>query len=138
MSEANKAVAKRLANDVFSKGDMKTFDEIFASDYKNHNMPVPGIPGNRDGFRQVVLATRKAFPDVKVHIDDIVAEGDFVVFHDHVEATSKGDFLGIPPNGKRLNWTEIHWLRVKSGKIVEHWANFDQLGILKQLGAIPG
>jgi steroid delta-isomerase-like uncharacterized protein len=138
MSTANKAIAARLANEVFSKGDMKAFDEIFAPDYVNHNMPVPGMPGTRDGFRQVVLATRKAFPDVKVHVEDIVAEGDHVVFHDHVDATSKGDFMGIPPNGKPLQWTEIHWLRIKGGKIVEHWANFDQLGILKQLGAIPG
>jgi len=135
--EANKKIAERLAEEVFSKGKMDVFDEIFANNYIMHNMPVPNIPGTKEGFRKLVLATRHAFPDVQVHIDDIVAEGDFTVFHDHVEASSKGDFLGVPPNNKRIAWTEIHFLRIVDNKIVEHWTNFDQLGILMQLGAIP-
>ncbi len=134
--EANKKVAERLAREVFSEGRMEVFDEIFADGYVMHNMPVPGIPGTKEGFRKLVLATRQAFPDVQVHVDDVVAEGDFVVFHDHVEATSRGAFLGVPPNGRRIAWTEIHFLRVVDGRIVEHWSNFDQLGILTQLGAI--
>jgi predicted ester cyclase len=97
----------------------------------------PGIPGTKAGFGQVVQATRHAFPNVRVHIQDMVAEGSFVVFHDTAEATSTADFLGVPPNGKDLQWTEIHFLRVANNQIVEHWNNFDQLGILSQLGAIP-
>jgi steroid delta-isomerase-like uncharacterized protein len=135
--QTNKKIAKRLAEEVFSKGKMEVFDEIFADSYVMHNMPAPNIPGTKEGFRKLVLATRHAFPDVQVHVDDMVAEGDFAVFHDHVEATSTGDFLGVPPSGKRVAWTEIHFLRIVDGKIVEHWINFDQLGILMQLGAIP-
>jgi steroid delta-isomerase-like uncharacterized protein len=135
--EENKKVAERLAEVIFSKGRMEVVDGIFADSYVMHNMPVPNIPGTKEGFRKLVLETRHAFPDVQVHIDDMVAEGDFAVFHDHVEATSKGDFLGVPPNGKRIAWTEIHFLRIVNGKIVEHGANFDQFGILMQLGAIP-
>ncbi len=131
-----KDVARRLAEEVFSRGDMRTFDEIFAESYRNHNMPVPDIPGTKEGFRRLVQATRHAFPDVKVRIENLIEEGDLVVFNDSVEATSRGDFLGVPPTGQQLRWTEIHMLRVASGKIVEHWANFDQLGILKQLGAV--
>lgn len=129
-----KKVARHLAEEVFSAGNMDTFDRIIARDYVNHNMPVPNIPGTKDGFRQIVLATRVAFPDVTVHIADMVAEGPFVVFRDEVEATSKADFFGMPANGKRLRWTEIHFLRIANGQIVEHWTNFDQLGILLQLG----
>ncbi len=136
-TQENKQVAKRLAEEVFSKGNMEVFDEIFADSYVMHNMPVPNIPGTKEGFRQLVLATRNAFPDVKVHIDDVIAEGDFAVFHDHVEATSTGDFMGVPPSNKRIAWTEIHFLRIVGGKIIEHWSNFDQLGILMQLRAIP-
>jgi steroid delta-isomerase-like uncharacterized protein len=135
--EANKAVARRLAQAIFSAGDMQAFDELIADDYVNHNIPVPGIPGTKAGFRQLVAATRHAFPDVEVEVQDLVAEGDLVVFHDHVTSTSKGEFLGVPPNGKKIQWTEIHFLRVADGQIVEHWTNFDQLGILQQLGAIP-
>jgi steroid delta-isomerase-like uncharacterized protein len=134
---AGKAVARRLVESIFNKGDLQVFDELFADTYVNHNMPVPGIPGTKTGFRQVVQATRQAFPDVRVHIQGLVAEGNLVVFHDTAEATSSGDFLGVPPNGKHLEWTEIHVLRVASDQIVEHWNNFDQLGILRQLGAIP-
>jgi steroid delta-isomerase-like uncharacterized protein len=132
-----KAVARRLAEDVFSKGDFAAFDEIFADEYVNHSIPVPGIPGTKEGFRQLVVATRDAFPDIHVHVDDVVSEGDVAVFHDHVTATSRGSFFGLPPNGAVLEWTEIHWLRISEGKIVEHWTNFDQLGILRQLGALP-
>ena len=135
--EENKVVARRLADEVFSQGSMQAFDEIFSDAYANHTMPVPSIPGTKDGFRQLVLATRAAFPDVKVDVKHVVAEGEFAVFHDLVHATSRGDFMGVPPNGKRLEWTEIHFLRIQDGKIVEHWANFDQLGILRQLGALP-
>jgi predicted ester cyclase len=59
-----------------------------------------------------------------------------VAFHDHVSATSRGEFFGVPPSGRRIEWTEIHWLRIVNGRIVEHWTNFDQLGILQQLGAL--
>jgi steroid delta-isomerase-like uncharacterized protein len=136
-AEANKAVARRLAGEVFSQGDMKAFDEIVAEDYVNHSIPVPGIPGTKEGFRQLVEATRQAFPDVNVQVQDVVSEGDLVVFHDCVAATSEGDFFGVPANGMQLEWTEIHFLRVAGDQIVEHWTNFDQLGILRQLGALP-
>jgi len=135
--QTNKEVARRLAAEVFSQGNMRTFDEIFADGYVNHTMPVPGVPGTKAGFRQVVLATRAAFPDVHVDVKEVVAEGEFAVFRDVVHATSRGEFMGVPPNGKRLEWTEIHFLRIADGRIIEHWANFDQVGILRQLGVIP-
>jgi steroid delta-isomerase-like uncharacterized protein len=135
--EANKAVANRLAREVFSQGDMVAFEELLSDDYVNHNIPVPGIPGTKAGFRQLVELTREAFPDIDVHVQDVVSEGDLVVFHDFVTATSMGDFLGVPPNGRQLTWTEIHFLRVADDQIIEHWTNFDQLGILRQLDAIP-
>ena len=132
-----KLVVTRLADEVLTNGDLETFDEIFADQYVNHNIPVPGVPGTKAGFKQLVQATREAFGDLQVHVQDVVSDGDFVVFHDYVTATSVGEFFGVPPNGQRLEWTEIHFLRVRDGQIVEHWTNFDQLGILRQLGAIP-
>ena len=132
-----KLVVTRLADEVLTNGDLETFDEIFADEYVNHNIPVPGIPGTKAGFKQLVQATREAFGDLQVHVQDVVSDGDFVVFHDYVTATSVGEFFGVPPNRQRLEWTEIHFLRVRDGQIVEHWTNFDQLGILRQLGAIP-
>lgn len=129
-------VAIRLADEVLSQGDLDVFDELFADEYVNHNIPVPDIPGTKDGFRELIKATRQAFPDVVVHVDDVVVDGDVVVFRDHVRATSKRDFFGVPPSGGVIEWTEIHWLRINGGRIAEHWTNFDQLGILRQLGAL--
>jgi predicted ester cyclase len=106
-------VAKSLVADVFNRGDMDVFDRLFAEDYVNHNMPVPDVPGTKDGFRQVALGARAALPDVEI-----------------------GGLNGIPPNGAHLEWTEIHWLRMRNGAIVEHWSNIDRLGIMQQLGVI--
>jgi steroid delta-isomerase-like uncharacterized protein len=136
-SASPKDVAMRLADEVFSGGNMKSFDEIIAEGYVNHNMPVPNLPGTKDGFRQIVVATRDAFSNLHVHVREIVTEGPFVVFRDNVEAKSQAPFFGVPANGKDLAWSEIHFLRVDDGQIIEHWTNFDQLGILRQLGAIP-
>jgi steroid delta-isomerase-like uncharacterized protein len=116
--EGNKTVARRLAEQVFSRGDMRTFDELFADDYVMHNMPVPGLPGTKSGFRRVVQATRQAFPDIQARIEHAVSEGDMVVFHDTVQATSMGDFL-VPATGGKLGWTEMHFLRVRDGRIIE-------------------
>jgi steroid delta-isomerase-like uncharacterized protein len=138
VGQQTKEVVTRLTEEVLSKGDLDVFEELFADDYVNHSIPVPGIPGTKDGFRELVRATRKAFPDVVVDVDDVVAERDMVVFHDHVRATSVGEFFGVPPSGGVIEWTEIHWLRVRDGRIVEHWTNFDQLGILRQMGALGG
>jgi steroid delta-isomerase-like uncharacterized protein len=134
--EVAKSVVARLTEQVLSKGDLDVFEDLFAEDYVNHNIPVPDIPGTKDGFRELVKATRHAFPDVVVHVDDVVTQGAVVVFRDHVRATSKGDFFGVPANGAVLEWTEIHWLRIVDNRIAEHWTNFDQLGILRQLGAL--
>ena len=134
--QSMKTVAIRLAGEVLSQGDLDVFDELFADEYVNHNIPVPDIPGTKDGFRELIKATRQSFPDVVVHVDDVVVDGDVVVFRDHVRATSKHDFFGVPASGSVIEWTEIHWLRISSGRIAEHWTNFDQLGIMRQLGAL--
>jgi predicted ester cyclase len=67
----------------------------------------------------------------------MIQEGEMVAFYDIATATSTNDYNGAPPNGARLEGTEIHWLRVQDRSIVEHWSNIDRLGILQQLGAVP-
>jgi steroid delta-isomerase-like uncharacterized protein len=130
-------VARSLVADIFNRGDMDVFDRLFAEDYVNHNMPVPDMPGSKDGFRQVVLGTRAAFPDVHVEIGGLIEQDDMAAFRDIATATSTSTYNGIPPNGAHLEWTEIHWLRVRNGAIVEHWSNIDRLAIMQQLDAIP-
>jgi predicted ester cyclase len=85
---------------------------------------------------EAILATRQAFPDVHVSVGDMIAEGDRVMSRDTARATHRGDFQGIPATGRQPAWTELHFFRIQDGRIAEHWANFDQLGILVQMGAI--
>jgi steroid delta-isomerase-like uncharacterized protein len=138
MQEENKALAQRFVDHVFNAGDRDVYDQLVADDYVNHNPPVPGVPGTKEGFWQVVIATRAAFPDVRVAPEDMLAEGDQVMFRDTVHATHLGAFQGIDATGRRLSWTEMHFFRVSNGRIVEHWANFDQLKILMEIGGLPG
>lgn len=135
--EQNKTIAMRFVDQVFNSGNRPGYDDLVADDYLNHNPPIPGIPGTKEGFWEAVTATRQAFPDVHVGIEDMLAEGDRVMFRDTTHATHQGDFQGIPASGKQLRWTEMHFFRISDGRIAEHWANFDQLGILVQMGAIP-
>jgi len=135
-AEHNKAIARRFVEEGLNKGDLAALDEILAANYVNHNA-APGMPPNREGFKGLVTMVRQAFPDAHVTIEDIVAEGDRVVFRDTTRATHKGEFLGIPPTGKQATWAEMHIFRIADGKIVEHWHNEDMFSILQQLGAIP-
>ena len=78
------------------------------------------------------------FPDVQPTVEDLLADGDNVIERTTVRATHTGEFNGIPPTGNQVAWTEIHIYRLQDGKIAELWSEIDLLGLLIQLGAIPG
>ena len=137
IQDTNKAVARRFVTDVFNSGNAEAYDALVADDYVMHNPPIPSLPGTKAGFFEAVRLTRQAFPDVHVDIEDVIAENDRVMFRDTTRATHRGDFQGIPATDRQLQWTEMHFFRVRDGQVVEHWANFDQLGILMQMGAVP-
>ena len=88
----------------------------------------------RDAFRQVVATRRAAFPDIRVTVEDQVAEGDRVSTRRTWEATHQGTYRGIAPTGKRVKWTQISIVRFADGRIVEDWPVADELGLLQQLG----
>ena len=83
------------------------------------------------------MALKKAFPDLRYTIDDVVDGGDKIVHRLTASGTMKGDFAGMPATGKRATWTEIHIGRVANGRLVEHWGLVDQLSMLVQLGIVP-
>jgi len=134
-TEQNKAIASR-AVEAINAGDMSLFESLLAPDAVEHAVP-PGMPPTRETAKQFITMLRAAFPDLHYHIDDVVAEGDRVVQRTTAHGTMKGEFLGMPATGKSAAWGEMHIVRVKDGKIVEHWANVDQLGMLQQLGLAP-
>jgi predicted ester cyclase len=135
-SEDNKRLARRIPEDVFNRGNLEVADEVMASDYVEH-VSVPGFAGGVAGFKQFVAAFREAFPDFHYVVEDEIAEGDRVVQRLSAHGTMRGPFAGMAATGKRATWSEIHTCRLAGGKVVEHWANADQIGMLQQLGLIP-
>ena len=133
--EENKAVAKR-AVEALNAGDFSTLESLVAADGVDHAVP-PNMPPTRDSAIQFLTMFRSAFPDLKYTVEDVIAEGDLVVQRSTATGTMKGDFLGMPATGKSATWGETHIIRVQNGKIVEHWASVDQLGMLQQLGLAP-
>jgi steroid delta-isomerase-like uncharacterized protein len=134
--EANKALIVR-GWEVFNQGNLDAADEIFAADYVVHN--TAGAPDGHtpEAFKQTVVMQRSAFPDVHVTVVDQIAEGDVVVTRWMGTGTHQGALMGIPPTGVQITNTGILFSRVADGKIAEEWSNFDQLGMLQQLGVIP-
>jgi len=135
-TESNKAMAKRFLEEVINGGKMALADEMIAPEYVDHAAP-PGLPPNVEGLKMFFSTFRKAFPDLHYHLEDMIAEGDMVVQRTTVHGTMKGDFMGMSATGKHANWSEIHISRFVNGKLAEHWANIDQLGMLQQLGLAP-
>lgn len=133
--DENKAIVRRFVADVFEKGDRGSVDELVAEDFVSHTWPSTG-DGRRD-LRRAMERVSKGLSDVAFTIDDLIAEGDQVVARLTAGATQTGEFMGMPPSGKRYTVPEIHIFRIRDGQIVEHWHQLDQLGMMRQLGAMP-
>ncbi|GIK42685.1 MAG: hypothetical protein BroJett011_65180 [Chloroflexota bacterium] len=136
-TEINKAVAMRW-QDMFrsSQEDLSKLDEFLAADFVSHNTP-PGLDPGIEGVKQMVSIFQNAFPDMAGAVEDVVAEGNKVAVRFSGTGTHQGEFFGIPPTGKPIRTTGINIFRLEAGKIVEHWNNADDLGVLQQLGVIP-
>ena len=135
-TEQNKALARRIIEEIITGGNMSVADELVALDWVGNPTP-PGIPPGREGLKLVVTMYRSAFPDMKTTIHDIIAEGDKVVVRMTHSATHKGEFMGIPPTGKSVSFGEISILRFAESKNVEFWGQTDSMGMMQQLGVIP-
>jgi len=80
---------------------------------------------------------RTAFPDVRFTVEDQIADGDLLANRFTVRGTHQGEFMGIPPTGKQATVSGIDMIRVRDGKVVEHWVQMDQMGLMQQLGLMP-
>jgi steroid delta-isomerase-like uncharacterized protein len=136
MYEENKALARRLFEEVWNKGNLDAIDGIYAPDIVNHTLP-PGIPQGIEGNKVFTKMYLTAFPDTKMTIDLQIAEGDKVVTRWHAQGTHKGELMGIPATGKQATVTGIVIDRIAGGRIVESWGEFDQMGMMQQLGVVP-
>jgi steroid delta-isomerase-like uncharacterized protein len=136
MSADNKTFVRSSSEEIWRTGNAQLIDEHIAASYVLHNPPT-GFPPNRDGLKAILQVMRSAFPDLRMTIEDMVAEGDRVVQRRRFEGTHKGEFFGIPATGKSVTVRQIIISRVADSKVVEEWAETDFLGMLQQVGAIP-
>lgn len=129
-----KARARRLPDELLTQGDLAVADELLAADCSCH-APAALAPGVA-GMKRWVTALRRAFPDLFALVEAEIAEGDTVVQQIACSGTHLGEFLGLPPTGRRVTWQLVAIQRLDpDGKVAEHWASWDQLGVLRQLGA---
>lgn len=136
MSVTNsKQLADRVWEEVWHQGALGRIDELFAPDFVRHD-PGRELHGPEEN-RQFISALRAAFPDLHVTVEDQIAEGDKVCVRYRFQGTHEGTFLGIPATTKRITYSGILIYRILNGKIAEQWTEFDLLGFLKQLGALP-
>jgi predicted ester cyclase len=123
VSEENKAMVRRLI-DATNEGNMAVVDELF-------------VPKLATPMKRSFMAFRSAFPDWRMKIAELVAEGNTVVGRFRCSGTNRGEFKGIPPTGRRMEVDEVYFLRVEDGKFVDFWGLEDDLARLQQLGLIP-
>jgi len=135
-AEENKEIVRRFWG-VWEKGNIGLVDELVAPDYVNHSPGMPGQPEGPEGIKAVVSMFRAGMPDLRVLIEDVVAEGDKVVMRYRIEGTHEGELFGVPPTGRQVSIESITVERVSGGKIREHWRITDTLDMMQQLGAIP-
>jgi steroid delta-isomerase-like uncharacterized protein len=135
-AEESKTIVRRFWG-VWEEGNIDLVDELLAPDYVNHNPASPDQPTGREGVKGVVAMFRGAIPDLRVVVEDMIAEGDKVAVRYTLEGTHEGELFGVPPTGRRLSIKNISVERVSDGKIREHWRITDTLDMMQQLGMIP-
>lgn len=136
-NEQYKTIVRRVNEEAFSAdGDLSVVDEFVAAELVDHTAP-PHLQHGNESLKQLALIWREAFPDLKVKVHDMVAEGDMVVIAWSGGGTHLGDLMGIPPTGKTGYMSGITFNRMQDGRIVERWGNNGQAGLFVQLGLMP-
>lgn len=134
-AEHNKATARRFF-EALGANDQAALNELVAPDFVAHHSATPG-PLNRETLLQGIGMVSAAFSNSQYTIEDQLAEEDRVATRVTWRATHTGDFQGYPPTGKEIEVSGIAIERHKDGQIVERWLNYDQLGVMQQLGLVP-
>ena len=135
MPEQNKAVFQNMMSALNSK-DLTTLESVGADDFVD-NDAMPGMAADREGMINMMHMFLGAFPDLNITVNHWVAEGDLVLGAMTTSGTQTGEFMGMPPSGKKFSMSEMHIARVANGKIVRHWGVGDHMSMMQQLGLAP-
>jgi len=128
---------RRYFDELFGQGRVELLPELLAEDYVNHSPGSPDLPRTREGVGMVVQALRRAFPDLRYAIEDVVVGERAVATRTTMTGTHRGDFFGLPATGRRVHVSQMTLERIRDGRIVAHHRVTDELSLMRQLGAIP-
>ena len=136
----NKAVVRRLVEEVLLGGQLDLVDQIFDPAYVVHDPSNPSRPGGIEGARMFLSMFHTGMSDQRYLVEDMIAEDDLVMYRWTLSGRQTGPFMGLPPSGRSFSITGIDAFRLRDGKIVESWAAADALSMLVQLGVVqlPG
>lgn len=132
----NANTVRKVIDDIWNHGQMAMADTYFTADYIGHDPATTNATRGPEAIKQNATMYRKAFPDLHLHIEDTISDGDHVVARWTSTGTHTGDLQGIPATGKSTSSTGITIARFVNGKIAEEWANWDALGLMRQLGVV--
>jgi predicted SnoaL-like aldol condensation-catalyzing enzyme len=136
MSTAPLAVVRRFVEEYQSQHDVGVAEELLADDFVDHT-PFGPFPPDRNGVLALFGMLIAAFPDLHAEIHDQLVDGDKVVTRKTFRATQDGEFMGMPPSGRAVAFDVIDIVRVRDGRMVDHWNVVDSMALMTQLGAIP-
>jgi steroid delta-isomerase-like uncharacterized protein len=136
--EENKALIRRWI-EAFNERDLEAEADVLAPGFVAHvpDAPAPLDLEGLEAWRQFTAPFTEAFPDLRLTIQDIAAEGDTVAARVAFEGTHRGEFQGLPPTGKRVAFSSMKFNRVVDGQVEEHWVEINLLGLVQQLGVTP-
>src|SRR5438552_2736603 len=129
-TEENKAIVRQYLEEAWNKGNVGIIDELMVVDYARY-VAGSATPLSREGQKQRIAAFHRAFPDLHLAVEDLIAEGDKVAFRVTLRGTHQREFMRVPPTGKQVLVTAIDVARLADGKIVEHWGQMDTLGLMQ-------
>lgn len=136
MPDTNKEVAVRWFDQVWNQKSEAAIDELFSPQGNAYGFPEPdSVVTGPEAFKQLHRDFCGAFPDLRITLDDMVAEGDVVALRWHVDATHTGDHLGFPATGRKANLTGMSFLVVRQGQVVDGWNQMDMAGLFRRLQA---
>ena len=129
-AEEMKALGRRIAQ-AWNEGNLEIIDEVYAPNYVNH------FTGeDREKLKQALEGVRAAFSDLHITLDDSIVEGDQLAFRWTMRAVHTGEYLGVPATGRHVEVRGIHIGRIENGQVVEEWSRGDDIGLLRQIGAL--
>ena len=134
--QTNKDIIRRLNDEVWSDGNLGLIEEFIASEYIEHNTASPQEIRGPEGYRENVKMLRTAFPDMETDSEDLIAEGEKVLYYYTIHGTHEGELMGIPPTNEEVEFSGMGIARFEDGVIVEGWSVPDVFSMLQQVGLV--